>query len=374
MTMNRREFGFLVGGALTALAVSSNKLSWAQAAAAPAVSPAAAELYAKAFTLDANNAPPLEESGILTPADLAMSRNSGLNVTKITLGGISGFDEALGDIADLQRIIERYPDYFLQVRVPSDMDRAHAEKKLGLIFSFESAEMLQGKVERIELFRNLGVRVMQLSYNKQGEFGSGVLATGGLTDLGRKAIAKMNEIGVTLDLSHANEQTTEDALAATRKTPVITHAGCAAVFQHPRNKPDRLLRQIAERGGVVGIYMLPYLCAPSKQCDRDDYMAHMEHALKVCGEDHVGVGCDVGMPPFDNSEKAMEEYRKQVEARKKAGVSAPGEERPPYVVGLNDPRRMETIADQLLKRGYSSAAVEKVLGKNFYRAFSETWT
>ena len=374
MTMNRREFGSMVGGALAALAVNSSKQAWAQATAAPFVSPAAAELYAKAFTLDANNAPPLEENNILTPKDLEIARRSGVNVTKITLGGISGFDEALGDIADLQRIIERYPDYFLQVRVPADMDRAHAEKKLGLIFSFESAEMLQGKVERIELFRNLGVRVMQLSYNKQGEFGSGVLAAGGLTEAGRKAIAKMNEIGVTLDLSHANEQTTEDALAATRKTPVITHAGCAAVFQHPRNKPDRILRQIAERGGVVGIYMLPYLCAPPKQCDREDYMAHMEHALKVCGEDHVGVGCDVGMAPFDNSEKAMTEYRKQVEARKKAGVSAPGEERPPYVVGLNDPRKMETIADQLLKRGYSSAAVEKVLGKNFYRAFSETWT
>ncbi len=370
--MDRREFGVVLGGTLAALAVGPKALVWAEKA--PAVSAAAAELYAKSFVLDANNAPPLEESGVLSDQQLAIARGSGVNVVKTTLGGINeNFEKTIEEIALVERVIERYPKDFLQVREVKDMDRARQEKKLGIIFSFESAEMLDGKVERIELFRNLGVRVMQLSYNKQGAFGSGVMATGGLTEAGRKAIAKMNEVGVTLDLSHANEQTTEDALGATKKTPVITHAGCQAVFQHPRNKPDRLLRQVADRGGVVGIYMLPYLAASPKQPTLDDYMAHMEHALKVCGEDHVGVGCDVGMEPFDNSPKAMAEYQKQVEERKKAGVSAPGEERPPYVIGLNDPRKMETIADALLKRGYSAEAVEKVLGKNFYRAFAESW-
>jgi membrane dipeptidase len=102
-------------------------------------------------------------------------------------------------------------------------------------------------------------------------------------------------------------------------------------------------------------------------------MAHMVHALKVCGEDHVGVGSDQSMTPFDDSPKAMAAFQQDVENRKKAGVSAPGEDRPPYTEGLNNPRRCEVICDSLLKRGYSGRVAEKVLGLNFTRALTEIW-
>jgi membrane dipeptidase len=191
--------------------------------------------------------------------------------------------------------------------------------------------------------------------------------------LGRKAIGKMNEAGVALDLSHSNQETTREALAASTKPVLITHAGCAAVHAHPRNKSDEILRAVANKGGVIGIYMLPYLTASPKQPNVDDYISHMAHALTVAGEDHVGVGSDVGMEPFDKSPASIAEFNKIVEQRKKAGVSAPEEDRPPYVEGLNSPRKIELIADALVKRGYSTAVVEKVIGANFYRAFKEIW-
>jgi membrane dipeptidase len=141
-----------------------------------------------------------------------------------------------------------------------------------------------------------------------------------------------------------------------------------------RGKSDEQLRALANQGGVVGIYDLPYLAASPKQPTVDDYMAHMEHALKVAGEDHVGVGSDVGLDPFDTSPKGMAEFNKAQEERQKSGLAAPEEDRPTYVEGLNTPLRLEIIADQLLKRGYSAQVTEKVLGANFARVFAEVWT
>jgi membrane dipeptidase len=184
----------------------------------------------------------------------------------------------------------------------------------------------------------------------------------------------MNALGVAIDLSHANAQTTSAAIAASSKPVIMTHTGCVSVHPHPRNKTDEQLRALAAKGGVVGIYDLPYLTASPKQPTVDDYMAHMEHALKVVGEEHVGVGSDVPIDPFDTSPKGMAEFNKFEEVRQKSGLAAPEEDRPTYVAGLNIPRKIEVIADQLLKRGYSMRAAENVIGGNFARVFREIWT
>jgi membrane dipeptidase len=101
-------------------------------------------------------------------------------------------------------------------------------------------------------------------------------------------------------------------------------------------------------------------------------MQHMSRALKVCGEDHVGIGTDV--PFFTVEDADLKEMLKNEEQRKAAGVAAPGENRPPYIPDLNSPRKLEKVAAALLKRGYGSRVTEKVLGLNFRRAFKEIWT
>jgi membrane dipeptidase len=141
---------------------------------------------------------------------------------------------------------------------------------------------------------------------------------------------------------------------------------------HPRNKEDLELKALADKGGVVGIYLLPYLTASPKQPMLDDYLQHLEHALKVCGEDHVGVGSDV--PFFRVDESDLEEMKKATEKRKADGIAAPGEDRPTYIPDLNTPRKIELIADALLQRGHKAGVVAKVLGGNFKRVFGEIWT
>jgi membrane dipeptidase len=371
--ITRREFTKTLGS-VAALATFSPVLGWALDE--PKVSADATKIYRDCFVLDGNA---LASIGGVLRADQAdvtnVVRESGVTALKSTLGGAAGdFAAAVADIAAAEQLMEKRSDLFLKVRTHDDFDRARKEQKLGVIYSFESANMLEDKIERIELFRQLGVRVMQLTYNRRTPFGVGCLdgETDGLTELGRKAIAKMNELGVAVDLSHANTRTTAEGIAASTKPPLITHAGCRAVYMHPRNKEDRELKALADKGGIVGIYMLPYIAASPKQPMLDDYLQHFEHALKVCGEDHVGVGSDVPFFRVDDSD--LEEMKKATEKRKTDGIAAPGEDRPTYIPDLNTPRKMELVADSLLKRGHKSAVVEKVLGNNFKRVFGEVWT
>jgi membrane dipeptidase len=372
--ITRREFTRTLGG-VAAFATLSPVLAWT--ADESKLSPDAAKLYRDSFILDCNALASI--GGLLgrpNQDDITrVIRESGVTALKATLGGATGgFEEAVADIAAAEQLMEKRADLFLKIRTAADFDRARKEQKLGVIYSFESAAMLEDKIERIELFRELGVRVMQLNYNRRTPLGVGCLdgETDGVTELGRKAIAKMNEIGVALDLSHSNTQTTADGIAASTKPPLITHAGCRAVHMHPRNKEDREMKALADKGGVFGVYMLPYITASPKQPMRDDYLQHLEHALKVCGEDHVGVGTDV--PFFQVDEGDLEGMKKAGEKRKADGVAAPGEDRPPYIPDMNTPRKMELIADALIKHGHKSAVVEKIMGANFKRVFGEIWT
>jgi membrane dipeptidase len=372
--VTRRNFTKSLSGAV-AIAALNPILAWA--VDEPKVSAEAAKLYRESFILDGNALASIGQFPWQSQEkELAAGiRESGVTAIKATLGGATGdFAMTVADIAMADQLIEKHPDLFLQIRTAADFDRARNEKKLGVVYSFESAAMLEDKIERVETFRGLGVRVMQITYNRRTPLGVGCLdgETDGLTELGRKAIAKMNEVGVALDLSHSNTKTTADGIAASTKPPVFTHAGCRAVYQHPRNKEDRELKALADKGGVVGIYMLPYLTASPKQPMLEDYLQHLEHALKVCGEDHVGIGSDVPFYHVDDNDLAQ--MKQAAEKRKADGIAAPGEDRPTYIPDLNTPRKMELIADALLKRGHKAAVVEKILGANFRRVFGEIWT
>lgn len=376
--MNRRDLTFMMAGTAISAALPKGLSARSPPGDSAIVSRPATALYRRALVLDGNSIPPWEGGRLPLPQeDLDLVRGCGVDVIKWSISGPGAdFEETVIQIAEVQRMFEVHPSYFTQVRVPIDIDRAKREHRLGIILSFEAVDMLEGRLERIDHFRNFGIRVMQLSYNGKSAFAAGVMAPegGGLTPLGHQAVKKMNALGITIDASHANDATTADLLAASSKPVIVSHAGCAAIHPHPRNKTDDQLRAIANKGGVIGIYDLMYLTASPRQPSLDDYLAHMEHALKVAGADSVGVGSDVGLQPFDVSAKAIAEFNKGEAMRQRAGLASLEEDRPPYVVGLNSPRRIEIIADQLLTRDYPQSVAEKVLGANFARVFRETWT
>jgi membrane dipeptidase len=236
--------------------------------------------------------------------------------------------------------------------------------------------MLKGKVERINYFRDLGVRSMQLSYNGVSPFASGVMSprpSQGLTDIGRHAVVTMNAAGVTVDVSHSDDKSTLSIIDQSSRPVMISHGGCDKINPHPRNKSDAILKAVADQGGVFGLYELAYLTPGLEQQNLNNYMQHLIHALNVCGEDHVGIGSDAFMLQFDTSSKAMKSWNQSIVERKEVGIAAPGEGPPPFVEELNVPERTYLIAEKLLKNGYSEMTVEKILGGNFLRVFKETW-
>ena len=167
---------------------------------------------------------------------------------------------------------------------------------------------------------------MQMSYNGPSQFGSGglVKADQGLTALGKAALRRIEANKVLVDLSHSGKQTVIDAIAHAKKPITISHTGCNALYRHPRNNDDSELRAVAANGGVVGIYLMPFLEGGSHEIKAETVIKHIRHAVKVCGEDHVSIGSDQGIIPVNDTPQYREMIRQEVKRRIAAGISAPG--------------------------------------------------
>ncbi|HEX8503695.1 MAG TPA: membrane dipeptidase [Pyrinomonadaceae bacterium] len=374
LVMGRRQFTIALAGISCLPHLGPRNATAAQGGVTP---DQARDVYRRSVIIDCNTAPALGETVRLSPGALEDAARSGMTAIRVSVAGAApSFEYAVGEIAYFIGVAEAHPKHFILVHRHSDIDRAKREAKLGLILGFEGTTMLGSDLSRLEVFQRLGVRAMQITYNSRSLFGDGCLEPGnaGLSNLGRDAVIQMNALGVAVDLSHCGARTTSEAIAASTKPVLISHGGCSAIYRHPRNKDDRELKAMADRGGVIGIFLLPFLGGePGSPPTEGILLRHVEHALNVCGADHVGIGSDIGISPVSDTL----EYRKMIEnvaaTRKRLGVGAPDEDRPAYVPELNHPRRLEGIAVALSKRGHTSSVIEKVIGGNFYRVLRDIW-
>jgi membrane dipeptidase len=316
----------------------------------------------------------------LTAAHVADARNSGLTAVNLTVSAFGRVEGALEEtfkaIGYWEQELEAHPEAFVKVKTVADLEAAKSSRRLGLIYGFQDTTPIGEDLGRLDLFYRFGVRMIQLTYNGRNLVGDGCLepANAGLSRLGRRLIERMNEMGILIDLSHGGRQVTLDAIAASKKPVAITHTGCAALADRPRNKTDAELRRLADQGGVVGIYLMPFLRMQGQPM-AEDLIRHIEHAINVCGDDHVGIGTDGGISAAQLTEKSRRIYREDIEKRRRLGISAPGEDPDIYLFlpDLNTPRRFETIARKLLDRGHPEARVAKILGGNFLRVMREVW-
>lgn len=316
----------------------------------------------------------------LTTEMVANAKSSGMTAVNVTVSGMgygaAAFEQTVRALAFWSREIATHPGTFAPIRSVADIRAAKTERRLGIILGFQDATMYESDLSRVALFHELGVRVVQLTYNLRNLLGDGCLerANGGLSAFGRAVVAQLDATRTLVDLSHCGRQTTLDAIMASTRPVAVTHAGCSAVADVPRNKPDDILRRLADRGGVVGIYLMPFL-RESGQPMAADFMRHLEHALRVCGEDHVGVGSDNSITPIALTPEFRAIHRESIMARRARGISAPGEDPEvfTFVPDINSPRRLEIIADLMAKAGHPSSRIEKVIGGNWLRLLGEVW-
>ena len=222
----------------------------------------------------------------------------------------------------------------------------------------------------------LGLRVMQMTYNTRNLVGDGCLerADSGLSNLGRDLVVQLNAQRIVMDLSHSGRATIAEAISAAKAPPVISHTGCRNLVDLPRNVFDTELRALADKGGVVGIYFMPFLVERG-MAGRDDLIRHIEHAVKVCGEDHVGIGTDGNLSASIIDDEYRDSHRTEYEARVAQGIAAPGEgpERYQLIPEYNEPQRFLRLAEDLSARGWSASRIDKLLGANFARVYTDVW-
>lgn len=389
----RRQFLGLAGAALTAATVPRSVTAAASAVPATAAAEWRDSLIVNA--LGALNNPNQHESGSPNPAGqdlqprerlhfdartLKDMRASGLTAVNWTIGFVAGpgdpFERSISDIALYDRMIRDESAHVLKVLKADDILRAKREDKVGIIYGFQNASMVGDTLDRVDIFADLGVRIIQLTYNPANQIGDGSMAPGnrGLTPFGREVVARLNDNRIMVDLSHSGEQTCLEAAKVSRQPISINHTGCRALTDLPRNKTDAELRLVAERGGFVGIYFMPFLHAQGK-ASADDVVAHLEHAIKVCGEDAVGIGTDGDVTQIDDLEAYRGLLAKEIEERRKAGISAKGEspDTLPFVLDLRGPGQFFDLAARLKQRGHSRSRIDKILGNNFLRYARDIW-
>ncbi|HYN45212.1 MAG TPA: membrane dipeptidase [Allosphingosinicella sp.] len=311
---------------------------------------------------------------------IADARASGLTAVNVTMGYVAGdeepFEQTIREIARWDARVRGRPADLLQVLTAADILRARRERKIGIIYGFQNAAMMGGDASRVETFADLGVRVIQLTYNPANSLGDGSMAPGnrGLTRFGREVIERLNASRVMVDLSHSGERTCLEAARASRAPISINHTGCRALVDLPRNKTDEELRLVAARGGFIGIYFMPFVNARSV-CTAEDVALHIGHAVNVCGENHVGIGSDGGTTGIDDMAAYRAAMRDEVAQRRAAGIGATGEnpDTLPFCEELSGPGQYRRLIALLEARGHPARRIEKILGLNFVSFAREVW-
>jgi membrane dipeptidase len=259
------------------------------------------------------------------------------------------YEAALRWTTGWNRFLGANPQYLLRMDSAADFARAGAEGKIGILIGFQNADHFRTAAD-VETFHQVGQRVSQLTYNLRNRLGCGCKESqdDGLTAYGVEIIAAMNRVGMVVDISHTAERTSLDAIRLSRQPVLITHSNCRALVAHPRCKSDRVIKAMAQRGGVMGITVM------SGQPARIDHVLdHFEHVIRVAGIEHVGLGSDADVDAIDPRTNRV---------------------RPRYnVVGLKHPRRVFELTEGLIRRGYTNHQIELILGGNFQRALGGIW-
>jgi membrane dipeptidase len=303
--------------------------------------------------------------------DFAPYKNSGINVFHIAIGtgGPDAYLETLQFLSGYNSLIARHDAWFERVDTPERLDGIKATGKVGIILGIQNSEHFR-KVDDVDYFYGLGQRVSQLTYNARTLIGNGSTERRdeGVSDFGVSIIERMNKLGMAVDVSHCGDKTTLDAFELSKKPVLITHSNCRALNpNHPRCKTDEAIKAMAAKGGVMGITEVRMFVSPKEPTGVDAMLDHYDYVAKLVGVEHVGVGSDIDLLGYDAM--PADEY-KQLKAGYK---STYGFRDKIDLDGYNFAKRPFDLAEGLIRRKYSDANIEAILGGNFRRVLKEIW-
>ncbi len=277
-------------------------------------------------------------------------------------------DVALEGIRSFDAWIEANSAQVLKARNVADLDRAKREGKIAVFYLIQNSTPFGKDLDMVDTFYKLGLRTVQVTYNYQNWAGAGCKerTNAGLSEFGIELVAKLNDTNMLVDCSHANMPTMADTIRTSKVPIIVSHTGCQAIHENIRNTTDENLKLLADNGGVVGIDQIRPHITTLREGALQHYLDHIQHAVNVCGIDHVGIGSDRDHRFIDLTPEYLDELRAE------QGANLNEDDLPWFMVELNGPRRMETIWDGLKDRRLSDADVEKIMGANVRRIYAET--
>ena len=314
---------------------------------------------------------------------IEMGLRGGVTANSLTLGGNSVGEAALG-IVEWDNMMASIPDKTQKILIASDIEKAKREGKSGYLINFQNTTALEGRISPLDLYHRLGLRIMQLTYQKANLVGDGCGSKradiAGLTDFGLSIVERLNKLRIVIDLSHVGHATTQETIAISKLPPTFTHTNCHGTygFKFMRGKSDKDLQAMAERGGIAGMTCIARFVREEGDLEGstiNHYLDHIDYAVNLIGIDHVGIGLDIneGLTPEDyyGVHNQTYESRFQVDPTNHVRRKHPYEHY--YVFGLETISKIKYITEGLVHRGYSDDEIMKILGENWLKYFKMIW-
>ena len=327
----------------------------------------AEHLYKEAIVFDGLNVSNWESANVYE--SLHRGSVAGINAT---MAVHEGFVETMDNVVSWLRRFEERSSTLLQATTVRDILDAKEEGRTGVVLGWQNAGPIERDLNRLELFYELGVRIIQVTYNERNLLGSGCWepTDEGLSAFGRDAVAEMNRLGILIDLSHVGDRTTMETIELSESPVACTHANARSFVDNPRNKTDDAIRLIADKGGVIGATAWPPFLPHAFDSTLDDFVDAIDYLVEMLGVDHVGFGTDY------TQDQSKEWFDWLMSWHGTKPVPERRNEYPDTVthpVGIETPDRLSNVVASLVSRGYMSEDVLKIMGGNWLRLLRDVW-
>lgn len=322
----------------------------------------AVRLYAKALVWDDHSG--FDPSGKVDLRNLERWRKAGVHYLSVNVGyDVVDWQTTLRSLASFRAWLQQHPERYLLARTVADVRRAKREGKLAIAFDLEGMNALNGDVNMVNVYYELGVRQMLFAYNLNNLAGGGCHdGNAGLTAFGRAVIREMNRVGMAVDCSHTSHRTTMEAMRLSDSPVIFSHSCAKALRRHGRNIEDDQIKACARTGGVVGINGVG-LFLGDNDISSETFVDHVSHVADLVGPEHVGIALDYAFDAggVDDLVNANPAYWPKSEGYGQVATK--------YV----PPSQLPEITACLVRRGFADQEIIGILGGNFMRVASQVW-
>ncbi|GAA0402036.1 dipeptidase [Cocleimonas flava] len=291
----------------------------------------------------------------------------GLTAANCTVSFWENFQNTINNVVEMNQLIETNSDLMIKVHTTEDIHRAKREGKTGVIMGFQNTYAYEDQIGYVQIFKDLGVGIVQMCYNTQNLVGTGCYERdGGLSDFGREIVAEMNRVGVLCDLSHVGSKTSEEVILESKQPVAYSHCLPNGLKEHPRNKSDQELKFIADHGGFVGVTMFTPFLKNGISSTIEDYVEAIDYIYNIVGEDNIGIGTDF----TQDQDQSFFEYLTHDKGYARR-LTRFGEIINPK--GIRTVGEFPNLTEALLTKGFSERQVRKIMGENWLTLLKKVW-